>query len=546
MSKISFLKVNSFLGVDELEMEPAKVNIFKGPMGSGKTSVIEAIEKTLTNKNRRTEVIKHGEDEATLFVELDDGLEIDRRVRTEKGDYLKVRKADEGVPSTEKFLRTLVNGNIFRPLDWVNLSVKEQTKSLLSMLEIKWSEQDIINWFGDLVDDIDYSQHILLILKSIELKYYKIREEVNRESKELEARIKALYEELPTEYDGEAWRTVKIQEYYAKVSEAQEVNRLIDMAKLLQNNFNTKVESIEANGERQKSRVELKYKQEYQDIKDIIDLANSRIEKANNFIQNSNNELELKLNKIDKDLEQEYEELLQKYAVVKDKAKREFLETIEINKENIAINKNKIAVKEQELLGLNEKEEAERLAIGEKIKSEIEKEEIRIGKASEYLKENKKIDITPIQVEADRVAEMVGYLRDWDRIIEIRDGSLSSKQIYSNELTGKIDKARNLPGELLKTAKMPIEGISVDVDGNVRINGTLINGLSDGEKLTLAMKVAKEQCGDLKLICMDKWESLDKLSQEKLLLEMTTDEYQYFVTEVMNTESNEVEIEKIG
>ena len=120
-----------------------------------------------------------------------------------------------------------MNGHIFRPLDWVNLSVKEQTKSLLSMLEIDWSEQDIINWFGDLVDDIDYSQHILLILKNIEQKYYKTREEVNREVKELKGRIDALYEELPPEYNGEEWRSVKIQEYYKKVSEAQEINKLI-------------------------------------------------------------------------------------------------------------------------------------------------------------------------------------------------------------------------------------------------------------------------------------------------------------------------------
>ena len=141
---------------------------------------------------------------------------------------------------------------------------------------------------------------------------------------------------------------------------------------------------------------------------------------------------------------------------------------------------------------------------------------------------------------------MVGYLRDWDRIAEIRDGSLSSKQAYANELTSKIDKARNLPGELLKTAKMPIDGISVDVEGRVRINGTLIDGLSDGEKLELAMKVAKAQCGELKLICMDKWESLDIDSQNKLLAEMTTDEYQYFVTEVMDTASRKVEVVKIG
>ncbi|WP_195244992.1 AAA family ATPase [Clostridium celatum] len=546
MSKISFLKVNSFLGVDELELEPGKVNIFKGPMGSGKTSVIEAIEKTFTNKSRRTEVIKHGEEEATLFVELNDGLEIDRRLRTEKGDYLKVRKSDEGVPSTEKFLRTLVNGNIFRPLDWVNLSVKEQTKSLLSMLEINWSEQDIVNWFGDLVDDIDYSQHILLILKSIEQKYYKIREEVNREVKELNARINALYEELPAEYDGEAWREVKVQEYYAKVSEAQEINRLIDMAKGLQESFNDKVEAIKARGEKQKANITLTYKEHREDINDIIALSNSKIERANNFIDNSNNTLENELNKLDNQLESEYQALLQKYSVLKDEKKREVLAAVEEQKDIIAINNNKIATKEQELRSLDEKEEAEKVAVDEKVANEIEKEEIRIGKASSYLKENTQVDIEPLQAEADYVAEMVGYLRDWDRIIEIRDGILASKQAYSSELTSKIEKARNLPGELLKTAKMPIDGISVDVDGRVRINSVLIDGLSSGEKLRLAMKVAKAQAGLLKLICLDGWEKINEKSQNELLEEMTTDEYQYFVTQVTDTESNEVEIEKIG
>lgn len=546
MSKISFLKVNNFLGVDELELEPGKVNIFKGPKGAGKTSVIEAIEKTFTNKSRRTEIIKHGEDEATLFVELDDGMEVDRRLRSEKGDYLKVRKADEGVPSTEKFLRTLVNGHIFRPLDWVNLSVKEQTKSLLSMLEIDWNEQDIINWFGDLVDDIDYSQHILLILKNIEQKYYKTREEVNREVKELKGRIDALYEELPPEYNGEEWRSVKIQEYYKKVSQAQEINKLIEMAKSIQENFNNTVETIKAKGEKQKANITLTFKENKEDINDIIALAKNKIERANNFISNSNNTLEFELSKLDNQLESEYQDLLQKYAMLKDQKKRDILTAVEEQKEIIAINNNKISAKEQELRGLDEKEESEKLAVDEKVNSEIEKEEIRIGKAASYLKENTLIDIEPLQAEADRVTEMVGYLRDWDRIAEIRDGSLSSKQAYANELTSKIDKARNLPGELLKTAKMPIDGISVDVEGRVRINGTLIDGLSDGEKLELAMKVAKVQCGELKLICMDKWESLDIDSQNKLLAEMTEDEYQYFVTEVMDTESKKVEVVKIG
>ncbi len=255
MSKIKFLRVNNFLGIDEREVEAAKINIFKGPNGKGKTSVIEAIEKTFTNKNRRSEVIKHGEDESTLFVELDDGLSIDRRIREGKANYLKVRQDGKGADSTEKFVNSLVNGNIFRPLDWVNLSVKEQTESLLSMLQIGWSEEDIINWFGELPDNIEYNKHILLILKDIEQKYYKVREEVNREIKELKARIKSIVDDLPAEYDGEKWKSVDIKEYYARVTEAQNVNKLISQAKSLKDNFNDKVESIKSNGEAEKSRI---------------------------------------------------------------------------------------------------------------------------------------------------------------------------------------------------------------------------------------------------------------------------------------------------
>lgn len=579
MSKISFLRVNNFLGIDEMELEASKINIFKGPNGKGKTSLIESIEKTFTNKSRRTEVIKHGEDEATMFVELDDGLSIDRRVRTEKGNYLKVRQDGKGTDSTEKFISSLVNGNIFRPLDWVNLSSKEQTKSLLSMLEIGWSEEDIISWFGDLVDDINYDQHILLILKSIEQKYYKTREEVNREVKELKARIDSIYVDLPPEYNGEEWKDKNVQEYYAKVKEAQDINKWISEAKALQENFNSKVETIKANAESKKARITLKYKGEREDINDIIALSNSKIEKAKDFITNSDHDLEIKIQELTnynvseeniaaknysdalKELEEEFkrrkEEITKTYSsnveFLKESlskgiesAKKGFVLKIEEQKDLISINENKISAKQQELLGLDEKEESEKNAVNEKVKSEIEKEEIRIGKAAKYLEEHEEIDIAPLQEEANHVQEMVSYLRDWDRIIEIRDNQLAPKERYSEELTAKIEKARILPSELLKTAKMPIEGISVDVDGNVRINETLIDGLSDGEKLSLAMRVAKAQCGALKIICMDKWESLDKVAQSALLEEMTEDEYQYFVTEVADTENGEIEIEKIG
>ncbi|AJD27317.1 AAA family ATPase [Clostridium botulinum] len=576
MSKIKKLNIKNFLGLQELGLDCSKINLIKGPKGSGKSSIIESIEKGFTNKNRRTEVVKHGEEEATIYIELDDGLSIDRRLRTEKADYLKVRKEESVVPSTEKFLRSLINGDIFRPLDWVNMNIKEQTKSILSMLEIGWNKENIVNWFDELPSNIDYDQHILQILKAIELKYYKDREEVNRDIRELKTQIKVILDELPAEYDGEVWREKKVQDYYNKVAEVQKINHWIEEVKALQANFEDKVNAIKSNAESEKSRIQLKFKDQRQDIKDIIELSKSKIDKSKNFINNSDRELELKIKELTnenvaqenkvaenynnelKKLEEEYEkrkeELVNLYSSNVKALENSLNESIEITKKNrasqvdeqkelISINENKIAAKKQELLGLDSLEQQEVIAIDEKINSEIEKEEIRVGKAADYLKNNEVKDIEPLQAKADEVAEMQSYLREWDRMVDIRDNKLAAKERYSNDLTARIDKARELPGELLKTAKMPIEGISVDAEGFIRINNTLIDGLSDGEKLELAMRIAKAQAGELKVICLDKFESLNPKAQKKLLEEMSSDEYQYFVTSTM---ADEFEIEKIG
>lgn len=563
--KIKKLNVKNFLGLEELGLDCSKVNLIKGPKGSGKSSIIEAIEKTFTNKNRRSEVVRHGTDEATLYLELDDGLSVDRRIRTEKADYLKIRKQDEAVPSTEKFLRSLINGDIFRPLDWVNMNSKQQSKSILSMLEIGWNKENIVNWFGELPSNIDYDQHILQILKAIEQKYYKEREEVNRDIRELKTQIKVIVDELPAEYNGSKWRDLKVQEYYNKVSEAQKINHWIEEAKSLQKNFEAKVSTIKANGESEKSRIQLKFKDQRQDIKDIIELSKSKIEKSRETINGLDvtyetglKNIELDTQRAKSDLETELQvkiqELKAEYAersLLVDKKSNEDIEklkkqlelTKEESKDLISINENKISSKEQELLCIDDLEKAEIKAVDEKIISEIDKEQIRVGKAADYLKSNEPVDIEPLQSKADEVAEMQSYLREWDRMLDIRDNKLAVKERYGNDLTSKIDKARELPGELLKTAKMPIEGISVDVDGLIRINGILIDGLSDGEKLELAMRIAKAQAGELKVICIDKFESLNPKAQTKLLEEMSNDEYQYFVTSTM---SDEFEIEKIG
>lgn len=537
--KITRLCIKNFLGINEKELDLKKINYIKGPKGCGKTSTLEAIEKVFTNKNRRTEIVKHGESEATLYVKTDDGLEIDRKIRTDKSDYLKVRKNELAAPSTEKFLRSMIHGQIFRPLDWINLSADEQTKSILAMLQIDWTMEQMEAWFSEIPSGIDYEMHILQILKSIETKYFKEREALNREIKELEIQVKGMMDELPAGYDGEVWRNKKLQDYYEKVTEAQKVNHWIDTAKGIKENFEKKVSSIKMSADGEKSKIKLKFNEQRQDIKDLIDISKVKIEKASNFINGANEKVELEMSKLDNELEKEYQELLQKYAIKKDCKKREILQEIEEQKELINSCKNRISVKEQELLNLDKVENLEVEAVDKKLSFEIEKEKTQLGKASEYLENNEYIDIVSLQAQAEEVQRMQSYLREYDKMVDIRDGKLASWKEYSSTLTKKIEKARELPSELLKTAKMPINGISVDSKGMIRINGTLIDGLSDGEKLELSFVIAKAQCGELKLICLDRFESLNEKERKKLIEEMATDDYQYILT---STESDEYEI----
>ena len=475
--KISRLRAENFLGIRERELELKKINYVKGPKGSGKTSLVEAVEKVFTNKNRRAELVRHGETEACLYVKTDDGLEINRKIRTEKSDYLRIRKNEVAAPSTERFLRGMIQGEIFRPLDWINLSVKEQTKSILAMLEIGWSMEQINEWFGEVPsgDNINYDMHILQILKAIESKYFKERETVNREIRELEIQVKGMMDELPAGYDGDKWRDKKLQEYYAKVTEAQKINHWIEEAKNLKENFESKVASIKAQAEGEKSKVKLKYAEQKQDIKDIIELSKGRIEKSNELISNANERVEFELSKLDNELEAEYQALLQKYTELKDRKKKEIQLEVNEAKDIISINESKISAKEQELLGLDELMDHEYAAIDEKGVNAIETEKVRLGNAAKYLENNTLVDIEPLQAKAEEVERMQSFLREYDKMVDIRDGLLERKRKIAADYTVKIEKARKLPTELLKTASMPIDGISVDVNGLIRINGTLID-----------------------------------------------------------------------
>jgi len=548
--KIKRLEINNYLGISEFAMDFGKVNLISGHIGAGKSTIVETLDKAFTNKSRRTEVIRHGENEARIYVQTDDELEIERKIRTDKADYLRVRKQGQSVPSTQTFLNKFISGEIFRPLEFVNKSATEQAKIILNMLEIPWTTNDIQTWFGEL-PGVNYEAHILQVLKQIETLYYTQREAINREVKVLEAQVTGIKNELPPNYDGEKWRSEKISEYYGKVAAAEESNRKLVAAQNAVQGLQDRIDAINANSELDKQTKKNGYDQKRSEGREFIQFINQKIEKMQTVIDGMEHRLESSRRDTDKELaldiekarngyRQKLQELKDQHEeelatlnhvseTAKESAKRNLAEEKTKATEEIAKCKNSQTAKEQELLNIDSLEEQSLLSIDEKAVEQIKTLNAEVGNAQKVLDVTKEIDTLPLTAIAEKVAHMQSFLREFDHMDDMIKTKIAPRQELAQTLTARIDTARTMPMELLKVAAVPIPEIAVDGDGKIRIGGTLLDGLSEGEQLNLALRVAKAQAGELGLICIDGIDKINPSDRKWLEEEMLTDKFQYYI-----------------
>jgi exonuclease SbcC len=539
---IKRLEIKNWLGIKELQFNPGKINKISGDSGSGKSSVLESLEKLFTNKNRRTEVVRHGDSEAELFVELDDQLEVSRKIRTEKSDYLKVKHDSKAVSSTESFLKKLVNGEIFRPVEFVKKSPDEQAKIILNMLDIPWTTDNIIEWFGE-VPEADYQLHILQFLKQIESGYYSERESINREVNLLRANIEGIKRDLPSNYDGEEWRGINLQELYKQLSDAEESNKRLLEAQNLVEGLAIRIEDIKRRAENATEEKRLDYKRQRDALTASINRLDENVRREQVSIDDANRRVVESSAQLDSELEQAIERLKLQYQAKKQSAREEIHLASEQSRVFISEYKEQIAEKKATLSSLDEHERKDIEKINDHRETLISAENAKTGNAQEAIDTLNLIDTEPLKEAAHNASEMKEYLREWERMNDIIREKITPKEERSSELTTKIKTARDLPQSLLKNASLPIDGLEVDEKGRIRINGTLIDGLSEGEAITFAFKLAKAQAGELKVICVDGWQNLGEDMQNSIIEEASQDDLQYFITETVPGKEFYIQVE---
>ena len=457
--KITKLKIENLYGIEQLELDGKSIEL-SGENGVGKSSVLDAIRYALTNNSRRKYIVKKGNEEGRVYVQLDDGTVIDRKSRTNKSDYKSIKDANGNtINSPEAFLKEIFTPLQLEPVEFLSMSEQEQNKILLNLIEFNKDKKEFIKEkFGEEIDWVDYNNSVLEILNEIQSKdgiYYQNREEINRNIRNGLAVIKDISKDIPENYDYNKWKDYTLSKKYEELNENKNFNAKIDKSISYKEDYENKIKQIETVESNTLLQIE----------KDKIEEKN----KITNKMQEFKNEMQELKNKI---------ELLQKD-----------LENIDIKYEKvIAETKSETATEKAKL-----------------------DENIKI--ANEWASKEKK-DTSTLENELKIAEEMKGHLNEYDRITEMQN-KINNLSEQSENLTNKIELARTLPGIILKEAKIPVNNLTVE-NGIPLVNGLPINCLSEGEKLMLCVDVTLSNPNSLKLILVDGVERLSEDNRNKL------------------------------
>lgn len=422
-----------------------------GSKGTGKTSIIDAIRYGLTNSSERDFIIRNGADEGEILIETDTGLVINRKKRTTQSDYKNIKDNGMVVNQPETFLQKIFTPIQLNPIEFTLMSKQEKNRTILDLIEFDWDLNWIKEQFGEIPQGVDYGRNILQVLSDIQAD------------------------------NGVYYKT------------RQEINRDIAANEAVIHNIAVSIPTG-YNAEKWKT---YDLGGQYQKLNQI-QAKNNEIQRAKTFMDSYDNKI--RAFEADKQIAIATAEQLiasEREGLVK----------------SIERMKAEIIAAEDKINSLNSKLEDKTKIAQSEYETKIAKLSSDMDIAKDYASREVEDTVT-LQSEISLADEMRKHINEYTRMVNLQETvkELSEK---SDNLTAKIELARNLPGEILKTAKIPIKGMTVE-NGIPLINGLPISNLSQGEQLDLCVDVAISKPSSLNIILIDGVEKLDSDSRDLL------------------------------
>ena len=446
-----------------------------GTNGSGKTSVIDAIRYGLTNQSERDYIIRKGASEGEILIETDTGLYIDRKKRTDKADYKSVKEGGKEISGPESMLKQLFTPLQLDPVAFIGMNKQEQNRIILDLIEFDWDLNWIREQFGEIPEGVNYDQNILQVLHDIQADNSVYFQTRQDINRDLKNK-RAFIEEIASDIPAE---------YDADRWERYDLGEAY-----------RKLESIREE--------------------------NSRIERAKVFKDSYDN----KLRGLEAD--REIQVSAEEKAIA---AEREGLTS------TIERLKAEIRAADEKLGGLDRKLQ-DKIALAD---SQYEAKKAKLAKdmqiADGYIAKDP-VDCSQLQEEVDTAERMKKHLNEYRRMQGL-EADVKRLKTESDELTRKIELARTLPGQILETATLPVEGLTVE-NGIPLIHGLPVSNLSEGEKLNLCVDVALSKPNNLQIILIDGAEKLSDENRNKLYQKCKDKGLQFVATRTTNDSELEV------
>ena len=475
--KTSKLEIKNLFGIREISLDGSSVEI-SGPKGAGKTSVLDAIRYALTNRSERDCIVHDGEDQGEIIVETDTGLKIDRKAKAgEKSGTVKVY--DNGLLQSRpaEFLSKIFTPLQLNPVEFTQMSRQEKNRTILSLIEFPWDVNWIREQFGEIPQGIDYTKHILEVLNDIQAENGVYFQTRQGINRDIRNE-KAFIEDIAkTIPTGYDFDT---WEHYPVSAKYQELSRI-----------------REANARVQRA-------------KDFLDAEASKV-------RGLEADRDISIATVDQEITSERNRLTA----------------------DIARLEAEIFAAKDKLGTLAERREERVDIIRANFEAKTAKLRADLG-AAEADAAGAIIDPSPLLKEINYADEMRKHLNEYKRMTTMQT-KVEKLTEESEELTRKIELARELPSMILAQAEIPVEGLSVK-DGIPLIHGLPISNLSDGELLELCVEISVSNPGQLQIILIDGAERLDQKSREVLYAKCKAKGLQMIATRVADTDELEVTV----
>lgn len=136
---------------------------------------------------------------------------------------------------------------------------------------------------------------------------------------------------------------------------------------------------------------------------------------------------------------------------------------------------------------------------------------------------------------ADLEQAIADYQMNQRLMMKVEDIEKRKKAIEREEAVHELldhivkQLSNEIPRQVLATINLPIDGLEVKGDA-LFVNGVSVDTLSTSEQVRLAVGIGRALSGELKVICIDRFESLDDDAKKAFIAETAKDDFEYLMT----------------